>query len=670
MSAFAYLRGGGALVIAVASVTYACRHLRSLLTPTWHGPLARLAEIVLGLSLVTVLLEVLGTIGLLRPTMVMVAIPLCALAAGRWAAGRSMPSDQPARPRIVVRWDVLLSFGIVVVVLGQWLAHASVIVEGGFRDMDSLRYHGPFVARWVQQHSLVHLEHTSSEVQETFFPANAELLHAYGVLLFGRDILTPFLNLAWYGLGVLAAWCGPVSGRGRAAAAAGFAAVCSTPLLSSIEPGSAKNDLAAGVLVLCLAVFLLHHAEAGRGSMVVAGLAAGLAVGTKLTVLAPLAVLVVGVVWLARGRRRAVVVPLLAGTVVTGSFWYLRNLVHTGNPLPWLRHLGPVRLPGPDMPGAKAHGFSVLHYATDHSFWTQVVPTGLVHSFGPLFPLLLIGAVGFSVLALLERGSGPRLVPLAAVAGMTAYLATPFSAGGSDGHPTLFALDLRFLAPSLLLAVVVAARSARATLLLVASASLVAVNQWSGLGRWPNSDGALRGLALLGLVGGLSVLAVRHVHGHQLLGVGLVLAVVLGAVGWPVQADEVSDRYAAVDSGLTAAFAMFHDTHGLRIAVGGFANDYPLYGAGLDNRVQYIGVPLDHGGFRPATSCREWRGALARGRYDDVVLSRSPLARQRLPREAAWTATDPAAHLVLSRGVTRVYRLRGSMDPRLCPEGA
>jgi hypothetical protein len=163
------------------------------------------------------------------------------------------------------------------------------------------------------------------------------------------------------------------------------------------------------------------------------------------------------------------------------------------------------------------------------------------------------------------------------------------------------------------------------------------------------------------------VLAARRLRGLRLVGAASLLAVVVAGVGWPVQADELQDRYATVDSGMTAAFARFHDTHGLRIAVGGFANDYPLYGADLSNRVQYLGVTLPHGGFRPTRSCREWRAALAAGRYDDVVLSRSPLARQRLPAEVAWTATDPAAHLVLRRGVTRVFRLDGPPDPASCP---
>ncbi|MCU1374807.1 MAG: hypothetical protein JWO68_2093, partial [Actinomycetia bacterium] len=420
MSAVAYLGGSGALAVALLALAYGSRHLRRLVVPAWSGALAGVAEVVLGLSMLTVVLELTGLVGQLRPGVVMVAVPLVAVAAGLIARRRARPAPPPPDPPAGPRWEVIAGFVLAAVVFAQWLAHAGVIMEGGLRDMDSLRYHGPFAARWVQQHSLIHLQHTSSEVQETFFPANAELLHAYGILLFGRDVLTPVLNLGWYGFGVLVAWAAPISARGRAAAVAGFAALCSTPLIASIEPGSAKNDLAAAVLVIGLAAFLLHRGDDDRGPLLLAGLAAGLAVGTKLTVLVPVLVLVLGAVWLTPARRGRAVATLLGAATLTGSFWYLRNLVHTGNPLPWLQHLGPISLPAPAMPGPAAHGFSVLHYATDGSFWAHVVPDGLHRSFGPLFPVLLGGAAGLALLSLVGRRvpAPARLVAGAALAGM------------------------------------------------------------------------------------------------------------------------------------------------------------------------------------------------------------------------------------------------------------
>ena len=62
----------------------------------------------------------------------------------------------------------------------------------------------------------------------------------------------------------------------------------------------------------------------------------------------------------ARGRRSAG--SALAGALrlgglaalAGGGYWYLRNLAHTGNPLPWFTDLGPISLPAPTRPSAAA----------------------------------------------------------------------------------------------------------------------------------------------------------------------------------------------------------------------------------------------------------------------------------------------------------------------------
>ena len=76
---------------------------------------------------------------------------------------------------------------------------------------------------------------------------------------------------------------------------------------------------------------------------------------------------------LARPCRRGL--AALAG----GGYWYLRNLVHTGNPLPWIHHLGPISLPAPEqaLGGREAH--SVLGYLADGSVWSDWFLPGLHH---------------------------------------------------------------------------------------------------------------------------------------------------------------------------------------------------------------------------------------------------------------------------------------------------
>ena len=60
-----------------------------------------------------------------------------------------------------------------------------------------------------------------------------------------------------------------------------------------------------------------------------------------------------------QGRRwRALVAGGLAA-LAGGGYWYLRNLAHTGNPLPWVKHLGPITLPAPEQALGGREGHSV-----------------------------------------------------------------------------------------------------------------------------------------------------------------------------------------------------------------------------------------------------------------------------------------------------------------------
>ena len=141
--------------------------------------------------------------------------------------------------------------------------------------------------------------------------------------------------------------------------------------------------------------------------LAVAGLAVGLAAGTKVTALAMAAALSVAVLVLApAGRRWAAAgwwfVPALLG----GGFWYLRNLVVAGNPLPAVESLGPISLPHPERLQIGRPDFSIAHYATDTGVWREYFAPGLHDGFGALWPLVVGGAIVAALLAA-AVGAGP-----------------------------------------------------------------------------------------------------------------------------------------------------------------------------------------------------------------------------------------------------------------------
>src|SRR5204862_7533129 len=102
------------------------------------------------------------------------------------------------------------------------------------------------------------------------------------------------------------------------------------------------------------------------GALAVAGVAAGLAAGVKLSFLAPVAALTIGVIVIApRATRLRTatlwVVPMLAA----GGYWYARNLFAVGNPIPYIGSIGPISLPAPVRDFPLRPDFAVVHHCND-----------------------------------------------------------------------------------------------------------------------------------------------------------------------------------------------------------------------------------------------------------------------------------------------------------------
>src|SRR4029450_3255323 len=110
------------------------------------------------------------------------------------------------------------------------------------------------------------------------------------------------------------------------------------------------------------------------GVLMVGGLAAGLALGTNLTVVPPVLALTVGVIVIsAKGSRFRASAAWIGGLVVGGGYWYGRNLVVSGNPFPW-QDIGPIH-------HAEAlqgrHPYAIVHHATDPDLWGRYFTPGL-----------------------------------------------------------------------------------------------------------------------------------------------------------------------------------------------------------------------------------------------------------------------------------------------------
>ena len=367
-----------------------------------------------------------------------------------------------------------------------------------------------------------------------------------------------------------------------------------------------------------------------------------------------------------RGRSLAVTgLAALAG----GGYWYLRNLVHAGNPLPWVKDVGPISLPAPEQALGGREGHSVLGYLGDTSVWSDWLLPGLHHGLTIFWPL--IGALALAGLLLcLGRRADPvlRVAALAGLAAALAWLIAPTSASGPDGMPRGFESGLRYLAPALVLGLSLLPAAPPLRSLLMRT-----IGTTPTMSQFPPHSG---GNGDIDQAPGRFAVLRSHFPPHSggkcdrmavVVGGALVLAIV--AIGYPVQRHYLENRYARptfTTPGLNAAFAWAQGIEGARIATTS-TRQYPLYGRDLSNEVDYVGEEQPHGGFTAPTTCPRWRELLNAGDYDFVVTSRDRIepGKPPYPPTARWTQA-PGTTVVLRKPPTVIYKLSLPLDPSAC----
>ena len=393
-------------------------------------------------------------------------------------------------------------------------------------------------------------------------------------------------------------------------------------------------------------------------------MAAGLAAGTKLNFLLPAAVLVLGLPLLApAGRRRRSLAVAALAALAGGGYWYLRNLIYSGNPLPWFDSLGPLSLPAPGQALGGREGHSVLGYLGDGAVWSDWFLPGLHGALTILWPL--VAALAIAALTLcFAQPHRDRVLTLAGLTGLAvivAWLIAPTSASGPEGVPRGFESGLRYLAPALVLG------------LALLPATLSARLRGAGVGCPPAQRRPLfrparaLGRAQADQAKNPARRGTPHARPATLTLLALLAAI---AFGYPIQRHYLRDRYANpsfATPGLNAAFKWANGIADARIATTS-TRQYPLSGADLSNHVQYVGEAQPHGGFTAPTTCEQWRRLLNRGDYDYVITTRDRIepGKPPYPQATRWTEA-PQATPILKTPPTVVFKLKGPLDPSACP---
>ena len=699
MSAAAFYAGLAGLFVFVALNVFIAVRLRARLLPDWHGSLARLGEAAITLGLVVCLAELLGLAGLIEIWSLLAVSAL--IAAFVWLKVLPASGSEPApEPPQVPGWGKVLSLATVALVIAIWASFTSYSLDYGITNFDSVWYHLPFSAEMAQSGSVTGFQRPETVFLNWFYPQNSELVHALAMVFTGRDFVSIFINLGWASLALLAGWVvGRPYGRSHLTLLA-VAVLMVAHSLVAREPGSAKNDIVA--IALCLtSLAVLVNLAAARGrddlpglvrpgwGLALAGLAAGLAAGTKVTALAPVALVTLAVVFAAVPGRRLRVTGVWAGAgLIGGGYWYLKNLIASGNPLPQVENIGPVNLPGPERLQVGRPDFTVFHYIGDGEVWKDWFLPGLHHGFGDLWPLLLIAAAGGALL-IAWKGQGRLLRALGAASmlAMLAYLVTPLTAAGAEGSPTGFAINLRFLIPALVMGLVLLpllpvfsrrgpaiALAAVFSLLVVADGRLDAVFSQSG---------RVFGVAVA--IGLVVIPAVAYRlwpritavnHGRKLAGAGVAgFLIVVAAVLMPLQSHYFDSRYKDFEpeAGLAGPYRWASGLSDTDIALAGSTagfKQYGFYGEDLSNRITYVGEKTPAGGFRAIGGCGAFKkavngigsGYLVTSPYLNFAEYSRPIASP----EGLWMSNDPAAvRLQSSHGVT-VWELTEPLTIDLC----
>ena len=681
-----YLLGTVSLILWVFLILFSAWRLAGRLLPASTGTASAVATLLLATSLGLLTAILPGLVGLLTPIALLAVALLLAVSVALFvpAPGRN-PSgwaEGEGRAGALLTLTGALVGGLASAV---FMARTLERIDTGMTGFDSTWYHGPIAAEFIETGDVFALHVIAPQFLTWFYPHNSELIHAAADMLFGGDLPSLAIGLVWFGACLLAGWAigggrsvGPLSLAGVALAIGSFA--------FADQAGEARNDLAGTFFLLAgigVATSFLPKSDDRRvpvrGIVFVVGLAAGLAAGTKLNFLLPGLVLGVGAVFLAeRADRRGAILPALAGLFAGGSFWYLRNLLQAGNPLPWTSGIGPIPLPAPDQERGGRDPGSVLEYLDDPGILVDPFVPDLWTGFGDAWPVLLVLAVAGLVLSVIRLSERALFIGgLTGIAALIAWLAGPTSASGPEGDPVGFLSGLRYLVPALAIGLALlgpafarispgAVRIVAALFLIMAPFTLL-----DGL-----SAGALTALLVIGataLFGAVITALARYgpgLSGRTGVAIAVAITALVVPVGYLVQVRYEENRYASpefVEAGLARAFVWAREVEGDSIGTTA-TRSYPLYGKRFDNRVAFIGIEGPNGGFVRPEECRPFIEAVNRGEFDWVVASLDRVGAKRdYPPEVRWLDRDPAADPLFRAPPTAVFAIEGRLDPDLCP---
>ena len=431
-----------------------------------RGSIERLAAAILtahALVTASLLLAGVGLRNLDSLAIAIVAVVACAIVVGLSArrdparlvlVARATAGDLLSRSKEVLR--VVPVAILALIALGSLAWRTALAIRLPVLDYDGFSYHLVTVDAWLQSGLI---GRTPQRFWSDGYPANGELLTLWLMAFTGTDDLATLTGLISVPLAIVSTiGLARVLGAGRPWAVMAGLLLAVTPALVVLTTTTYVDIptvayLAAG-WYFGLSALVAPDGPRRNALLALAGVACGLGMGTKATLLLPLGVVVAVLLVDVLRRSPRLGRPLVQNAALVavpalllGAYWYVKNIIVFGNPI-WPFRVGP--LPGvgtvdelivqtPKQMASLAPLGRVLFswfadpgvssYAYDTRIggfgiqWAGILALGLLGGFLALrrrhWPVLLVAGPAVLTLLTMPMSWWPRLtlfVPLAAVA--------------------------------------------------------------------------------------------------------------------------------------------------------------------------------------------------------------------------------------------------------------
>ncbi len=327
-------------------------------------------------------------------------------------AGSTPALAEPSQPS-QASWP--MAPRLIVAAACAWSAWA-ILGSGTLFAWDSLTYHSVAPAWWLQRASL----ELAPFNYQAYYPLGTELGALWFMMAHRVDAHANLAMLCWLGI-LISAWTvhGHRLGQRPWFVALALAGFLLSPQIQDRLAFFSSGDLSMAAVLSAMIAFTWVPTRESRPTAraLLSGLAGGLAMGMKPTA-APYVALV-GLLWAAPRRATAStgtstgvsafvrVVVFGLGTLLTGSFWYFRNLWLTGNPL-FPAQVGPFDGPFDKLAQQATSQMPVLREGwAEWETWSTLLEAHLSWPL-PLGLASLLGALAALVIAFRPGPRSPR----------------------------------------------------------------------------------------------------------------------------------------------------------------------------------------------------------------------------------------------------------------------